>query len=378
MGYTQYRNVELIQAADIFGVWVVSYLVVSVNCAVASLFRGEGLPGRREAILRLLPAAGAALLLLGAWWYGLQKTLPDDETAGLEVVVIQGNVEQDVKWDPAYRRETFDIYRTLTEAGAGEGTDLVVWPETATPFTYRHEPRYCRQILDLARETGAPILFGSPAREGEGQEMTLRNRAYLVSAAGEDVGWYDKVHLVPFGEYVPWKRLLFFVNSLVQAVGEFSPGAGPVTLEVPGVRAGVLICYEVIFPDLVRRSVNGGAGILVNITNDAWFGRTAASRQHFSTLVFRAVENRRPVARAANTGISGFVDKGGRILQTSDLFVRGHYRAELHPSSERTVYGRVGDLFPMACAVAGVLLLAGLGRRKRESAHRPLKDLFLL
>jgi apolipoprotein N-acyltransferase len=366
MGYTQYLNVKILQAADLFGVWGISFLVVSVNAAAASLLRSGSPEGRGGGkIARLLPAAGAAAMLLGAWAYGERRIEQVENGAALEVVVIQGNVEQEVKWDPAYRRETFDLYRALTREAVGEGADLVVWPETATPFYYRLEPRYRREILELAREVQAPIFFGSPAREEGAEGVSLRNRAYLVSAAGEDVGWYDKVHLVPFGEFVPWRRILFFVDKIVPAVGEFSPGPGPVTLTIPGARVGALICYEVVFPDLVRRAVNDGAQVLVNITNDAWFGRTAASRQHLSTLAFRAVENRRPVARAANTGISGFVDSRGRILQVSDLFVRGHYRAGLLPSSERTLYGRTGDLFPASCAVAVLVILLGLLRRKK-------------
>jgi apolipoprotein N-acyltransferase len=367
MGYTQYLNLRILQAADLFGVWGISFLVVSANAAVASLLRSGPPEGRRDGwAARLLPAAGAAAMFLGAWVYGEGRLQEVEKGAPFEVVVLQGNVEQEIKWDPKFRREAIDLYGSLTREAAGEGAGLVVWPETAAPFYYGLEPRYSREIQELAREVQAPILFGSPAREEGAGGVSLRNRAYLVSAAGEDVGWYDKVHLVPFGEYVPWRRLLFFVDKIVEAVGEFSPGEGPVTLAVPGARVGTLICYEVVFPDLVRRAVNDGAQILVNITNDAWFGRTAASKQHFSALAFRAVENRRPVARAANTGISGFVDSRGRILQASELFVRGHYRAVLHPSSERTLYGRVGDVFPAACAVAVLAILLGTLRQKRR------------
>jgi apolipoprotein N-acyltransferase len=165
---------------------------------------------------------------------------------------------------------------------------------------------------------------------------------------------------------VPWKKLLFFVDKLVGAVGEFKPGEGAVVLDLPLGRFGTLICYEVIFPDLVRKSVSGGAEFLVNITNDAWFGRTAASRQHFTTLVFRAVENRRPVARAANSGISGFVDSRGRILAASPLFVRGTYSATLRLSGRETLYSKWGDFFPRICVLAGLILfLQAMLRRRR-------------
>jgi apolipoprotein N-acyltransferase len=366
LGSSQYLNLPLLQSADLFGVWTLSFLIVAANAALAGLLPGEeargGTAGRTARLLRL---AAVALVILAAWGYGAGRLREEPGAEKIRVAVIQGNVEQDVKWDPAFKRGTFDLYADLSREAAAEEPDLIVWPETAAPFFFLREPRFQREVSTLARETGAALLFGSPGREGEGKNFSLRNRAYLVSANGELQGWYDKVHLVPFGEYVPWKKALFFVDKLVEAVGEFSPGEGPRLLEAGNRKFGTLICYEIIFPDLVRSNVREGADFLVNITNDAWFGRTAASRQHFSALVLRAVENRRPVIRAANTGISGFVDSRGRILTASELFVRGHYAVDVGLSRERTLYTRVGDLLPALCAaVATVLLLARLRRRK--------------
>jgi apolipoprotein N-acyltransferase len=369
-GSSQYLNLQLLQSADLFGVWTLSFLLVAANSAVAGLLPGGTLKVRSTGfVARLLPAAAVALVILAAWVYGAGRLKGEPEAGEIRVAVIQGNVEQDVKWDPAFKRVTFDLYANLSREAAAAAPDLIVWPETAAPFFFRREPRYQREMSELARETGAALLFGSPGREGEGKEASLRNRAYLVSADGELQGWYDKMHLVPFGEYVPWKKALFFVDKLVEAVGEFSPGEGPRLLEAGNRRFGTLICYEIIFPDLVRRNVRQGADFLVNITNDAWFGRSAASRQHFSSLVLRAVENRRPVIRAANTGISGFVDSRGRILTASEIFVRGHYSAEVALSSEETLYSRTGDVLPAFCAaVAMALLLAGF-RRERSKRY---------
>jgi apolipoprotein N-acyltransferase len=362
LGSSQFLNLHLLQSADLFGVWTLSFLVAAVNAAVAGLLDSK----TKGALFGLLQAGVVTVLVLAALGYGALRL--DGQLAGGEIrtAAVQGNIEQDVKWDPAFKRATYDLYARLSREAAAESPDLIVWPETAAPFFFAGEPRYQEEISALARETGAALLFGSPGREGAGKPASLRNRAYLVAADGELQGWYDKVHLVPFGEYVPWKRLLFFVDKLVEAVGEFSPGDGPRLLEVGGKRFGTLICYEIIFPDLVRRNVRQGADFLVNITNDAWFGRTAASRQHFSALALRAVENRRPVVRAANTGISGFVDTRGRILVASDLFTRGHYGAVLQLSHETTLYTRMGDALPMACAaVAAALLLADMRRGKR-------------
>lgn len=366
LGSSQYLNLHLLQSADLFGVWTLSFIIVAANSAVTGLLPVEASKGRAAGFAaRLLPAAAVALVILAAWGYGANRLKKDPEAGEIRVAVIQGNVEQDVKWDPAFKRVTFDLYADLSREAAATAPDLIVWPETAAPFFFQAEPRFQREISGLARETGAALLFGSPGREGEGRTFSLKNRAYLVSSDGELQGWYDKVHLVPFGEYVPWKKALFFVDKLVEAVGEFSPGEGPRLLEAGNRKFGTLICYEIIFPDLARRNVRQGADFLVNITNDAWFGRSAASRQHFSSLVLRAVENRRPVVRAANTGISGFVDSRGRILTASELFVRGHYAANVALSKERTLYSRAGDVLPALCAaVAAVLLLAGFRRRQ--------------
>ncbi len=369
LGYTQYLHLPLIQHADLFGVWAVSWMVVAVNAALAGLAAGGGRTGRPAA--RAVPILAVAALGVLAWRYGSWRLQKVESGDPLRVAVVQGNIEQDVKWDPAYKRSTFDLYSSLTSQAVRAGARVVVWPETAAPFFYEQEPGYRREISDMASSNSAAILFGSPAVTGGGPERSLRNRAYLVDGKGRLRGWYDKLHLVPFGEYVPWKRWLFFVDKLVQAVGEFSPGEGPAVLEAEGARLGPLICYEVIFPELARKLVGQGASVLVNITNDAWFGRTAASRQHFSTLVFRAVENRRPVARAANTGISGFVDSRGRILEASELFVRGVYLEELYPSEESTLYSRMGDVFPALCGLAAAAaLVAALPAGKRAERRR--------
>jgi len=371
LGSSQYLNLPLLQSADLFGVWTLSFIIVAANSAVAGLLPGGERQERTVGLAaRVLPPAAVALVILAAWGYGAGRLGEEPGAGEIRVAVLQGNVEQDVKWDPAFKRATFDLYADLSREAAAGKPDLIVWPETAAPFFFRREPRYQREMSALALETGASLLFGSPGREGEGRTFSLRNRAYLVSADGELQGWYDKMHLVPFGEYVPWKKVLFFVDKLVEAVGEFSPGEGPRLLEAGNRKFGTLICYEIIFPDLVRSNVRQGADFLVNITNDAWFGRSAASRQHFSSLVLRAVENRRPVIRAANTGISGFVDSRGRILAASELFVRGHYAANIALSMERTLYSRVGDVLPALCAVVATgLLLAGFrrGRSRRYS-----------
>ena len=210
-----------------------------------------------------------------------------------------------------------------------------------------------------SRTAGGPRLF---------------NSAYLVSGGGVVLDRYDKVHLVPFGEYVPLKPVFFFLNKLVVGLGDFVPGSDPRVMSGPSGHLGLVICFEVIFPDLVRQFVDRGADYMVTITNDAWFGRTSAPYQHFAMVVFRAVENRVPFARAANTGISGFIDAEGHILRTTDIFVEGALSGEVRIGGTRTIYTAYGDLFTLGCAI--LLLLAAIrtwrqGTLRGDHARRP-------
>ncbi len=368
LGLSLYRHLPLIQIADLGGVWAVSLLVALTGAGVASFVR-DPRGHNWDAGWKPLAASLGVLVLCGS--YGLLRLGQPAEGRSLRVAVVQGSVPQDVKWDRRFREETFRTHEMLTRAAADAGADLVIWSESATAFVYQREPDYQQRLAALVRESGASLLFGSPAFETKDGESSLRNRAYLLGPDGQVAGWQDKQQLVPFGEFVPFKRLLFFARPLVQAVGSFEPGERPVVLSVPGGRFGALICYEVIFPDLVRRFAAAGAELLVNITNDAWYERSAASEQQFANLVLRAVENRRPIARSANTGISGFVDTHGRILSASELFVQGQYRATLTLSNRMTLYTCWGDWLPRLCVLIAMALLLvarfhpGLSQRRR-------------
>jgi apolipoprotein N-acyltransferase len=354
LGQSLYRHLPLIQIADFGGVWAASSLAALTAAGIASFVRDPRGRGW-DAGWKPLAAALGVLVLCGS--YGLFRLGQPAQGPSVRVAVVQGSVPQDLKWDRRFREETFRTHEELTRAAAGAGAELVVWSESATAFVYQREPDYQRRLAELVKESGTPLLFGSPAYENRGGRSSLRNRAYLLGPDGTVAGWQDKQQLVPFGEFVPWKRVLFFAKPLVQAVGSFDPGERPQVLSVPGGRFGTLVCYEVIFPDLVRRFAGAGAEFLVNITNDAWYERSAASSQQFANLVFRAVENRRPIARSANTGISGFVDIHGRIISASELFVRGQYRATLALSRRATLYTRWGDWLPRACTLIAIALL---------------------
>jgi len=194
----------------------------------------------------------------------------------------------------------------------------------------------------------------------------LLNSAFLVSADGRILDRYDKIHLVPFGEYIPLRDILWFLNKLVVGIGDFLPGNAPEVMQGPGGRFGVVICFEVIFPDLVRHFVDLGADYMVTITNDAWFGRSSAPYQHFSMVVLRAVENRVYFARAANTGISGFIDPFGHVLQRSGIFTEATLTGEIRTGGPRSFYTAYGDLFAYACVILALFAPVFAGRPTRS------------
>ncbi len=372
LGYSQYRQLDVIQIADHLGVYGVSFLIVLTNVALAELYLWL-MPlfrGFRPARLPWELVTTAAMLVGLSWAYStslITSEAMEGSKAVLQVGVVQPNIDQAVKWDQAFREETLRRYDRLTES-FGYGVDLVVWPEAATPFIYEREPVYQLQLVAMANRASAPLLFGSPAvRFDPERKPFLLNSAYLLSPDGELLGRYDKQHLVPFGEYIPLKSsLLFFLEKMVEGIGDFQAGPGPTILsfqlkESQGaaparrVKFGVVICYEVIFPDLVRRFASSGAEFLVTITNDAWFGDSSAPTQHFSMVVFRSVENHLAFARAANTGISGFIDPFGRIIVASPTFTQTALQAEIPVRQTKTFYSRHGDVFAYGCMLISLL-----------------------
>jgi apolipoprotein N-acyltransferase len=347
LGHTQYMNLEAIQVADLVGAYGTSFVIVLSSTLIYGLLLERNLDRwKREAPVVLLTLA----VVLGYGFYRMSDSRPPRAT--LKIAIAQGNIDQSIKWNPAYQEKTVQIYRTLTLQSRSFGPDLVVWPETAVPLFFQDGEPLARSVLNTAREAGTYIIFGSPAYRREKGSVSFFNRAYLASPNGEIIGSYDKVHLVPFGEYVPMKRFLPFVQRLVVAAGDFLPGDKVAPLKFPKAAAGVLICFESIFPELGRELTENGATLLVNLTNDAWYGMSSAPFQHFSMAVFRAVENRRPVIRAANTGISAFILPNGKILEQSDLFKEALLTREIPlPDPGLTLYTRWGDFFAIALTI---------------------------
>ncbi len=349
LGYTQYNLLPLIQISDIFGVYGLSALIVAVNLVLFETWQAvnakQVIPWK--ALLTVVCLV-CACLAYGHWRIRQLDTLLQTAPE-MSVALVQGNIDQSKKWDPAFQQETLKRYGRLTRRILEEKPSLVVWPETALPFYLFHDQPLTDRFIDLVRDSETPFLVGSPSFAKENGQVYYHNSAYLLNPDGGVLGKYDKVHLVPYGEYVPLKRLFPFLGKIVQAVGDFVPGRKGQVLSIDSTEFGVLICFEVIFPELGRAMALNGAQFLVNITNDAWFGRSSAPYQHMSMAVFRAVETRRAIARAANTGISAFIDPLGRKLKKTPLFREAVLTQSLPIMERNTLYVSWGFIFEKLC-----------------------------
>jgi apolipoprotein N-acyltransferase len=363
LGYSQASVLPIAQLASLFGVYGVSMLVAAVSASLA-LFAV-----RR----RLLPVLVTLSIVVVVAAWGSWRAARGDWTQAGEVVrvgLIQGNVNQGEKWNPARAADIFQDYLRMTRQAIGKGAELVLWPESSTPFFFEEDRAAADRVRAIAREARVPILLGSDQIDWrvDGNERVpdkYYNSAFLVRADGTTAGSYRKMHLVPFGEYVPLKELLFFAGPLVEAVGPFSAGTDPALLPVNGHPISVAICYEVVYPNLIRRFVGRGSELLTTITNDAWFGRTSAPHQHFAQASMRAIEEGRYLVRSANTGISGIVDPYGRVLEKTDIFQSAVLVGEARFLRTSTFYARHGDVLPYASVVVTAALIV-LSRRSRK------------
>ena len=334
LGYSQYLNLPLIQIADITGVWGVSFLVMMVNVAIwKSMLKVKGLRFKVKNFFdfSVLFTIACLITTLGYGYYKL-RTTHDAQRTTLKISIIQGSVPQSEKWDERFREEILARYEALTKKAAKEKPDLIIWPETAVPGIVDEEPQLLGWVLRLAKEVKAPMLVGAVTVQG----ANYYNSAILISREGKIIAQYDKLHLVPFGEYVPLEKYFPFLRNLISVpIGDFTPGKEYTVFKAEGLEEfSALICFEDIIPVLSRRFMKKGAKFLVNITNDAWFMKTSAPYQHAQASVFRAIENRVPVVRAANTGLSCFIDSNGHIYDKvshgkKDIFVIGYKTSEV-------------------------------------------------
>ena len=373
LGYAQHQSPLLLGLAAWTGVYGLSFATALGGAGLARLAERRALPAGLAAL------AGVVLLhALGP----LAAPDPIPAQPALRVAILQGNIDQGVKWSPAFAERTLAGYEDLTRRAAAQGARVVVWPETAVPGSLSIHLDLAERVSALARETGALLVVGSVGIEpqdpgaGKGMPVHYYDSAFVIDAQGRVLDRYDKTHLVPYGEYVPLRALLgAFLSAVASGMtsGDVSPGEAPraIPLEPPGggaLSAGIPICYELLFPDLVRRFVAGGAQVLFAITNDAWYGRTGAPYQFLAITALRSAETGVWTARAANTGVSAFIDERGRVREQTPIFEAGLLVADVplrSPEAGRTYYVRHGDVFAWSCwaAVVGAAVVA----RRRAS-----------
>jgi len=382
VGYAQHQNPWLLGLAPWTGVIGLSWVSALGGAALADLVRAlRGGGGRPRAALGWLGAVALAHGL-GALSLALAPNAPAGTEDTVRIAVLQGDIDQGVKWSPAFAERTLEIYEDLTRRAVAAGARLVLWPETAVPGAIEIDPALRERLEALARASRATLVVGGVGLEGQDRDFRFFDSAFVFDPEGHLLDRYDKTHLVPFGEYVPFRGVLgLFVSALARGIArdDVTPGAAPRALRIPvpdgppgGVSAGVPICYELLFPDLMRRFVRDGAGVLLAITNDAWYGRTGAPYQFLAITALRSAELRVWTARAANTGVSAFIDERGRVVEHTPIFEPGFLVHDVPlrpPPLGGSFYARHGDVFAGVCWAQLVAWIVVARRRAaREEA----------
>ncbi len=364
LAYSQAFYPVMIQSADLFGIFGITFLIILVNRLIAEIIVSWQEPRRRYLVMK----SAIVILLLAVnvayGWYRLETEVYRVPGARMaRIAMVQGNIPQEKKWDERYLEENLGVYQEYMRWIKDSDVDLIVWPESSYPYVV---PLSVKRIkpeklgLNSERPESAWLLFGALSIDRSVKEYgQLYNSALLVDNQGEIVDRYHKAHLVPFGEYIPYKEVFFFVKKLAAPVGDFKPGEGFEPIKVrDDFKIGPLICYEDVFPEIGRHLTKNGANVLINLTNDAWYGWTSAAHQHLGISIFRAVENRRYLLRATNTGVTAIIDPAGKVELESQLYNKSFGVSGIPMLTGLTIYDRIGDLFAYICAGL-VLILSG-------------------
>jgi apolipoprotein N-acyltransferase len=367
LGTSQYKDLPLIQMAALTGVYGVSFVLI--------LFQSSFVHSIRYGVRA--PFLAGMIILSGLHLVGTlsMKDTPDGPDA-IPAAVIQGNVSSAIDWAAMSDEKILgllDRHLELSRRARRAGADLILWPEFTVPLCFSCPGRPYDSLSEGVRkfvaESGATLMLGSSETVGDPRNRVFFNTALCLGPDGSQTQ-YHKMHLVPFGEYTPYKKIFSFIKNMTHAIGDITPGRDYVLHRCKGIPFGTPVCYEIIFPDLVRRFARKGAAFLGTITNDGWYGKTSAPGQHFAQAVLRAVENRRFLLRAATTGISGIVDPYGRILARSELETRDVLSGRIVPSSRLTFYSRHGDVFALFCLTISCLsLILGVFGNRHERRH---------
>lgn len=351
LGIAQVDNIALSRIAGWTGVYGISFEIVLVNVALAAAFLVP-----REKRGAMLAAALAAAAVLQAGRLIDAPAAPADRSA----LLVQQNIPVSADWTPSYFQQTLTELTALSvkSAASAPKVELVVWPESPAPF-FTNDAEFRETISRVARTSKSWVVTGSIGSDASrpSSDGPLFNSAALISPSGEWTARYDKVHLVPFGEYLPFPTVFSFAGGLTQEVGRFGRGASRTPLDAGGSQLGTFICYESVFPDEVRQFAHNGAQVFVNISNDGWYGDSGAYAQHLNQTRMRAIENDRWVLSAADTGVTAAIDPWGRVATRLPRKERAALVAPYALVSGTTFYTRHGDWFAYACAIISVAAL---------------------
>jgi apolipoprotein N-acyltransferase len=354
LGHSQFGFLHLIEVVSVTGTFFISFLIVAVNGVICSLWARRRIPVIFTIIIAALFAASLA--------YGFMR-LEHRDIGKYEAAIVQGNIGQDIKWDDTFKMMTVNKYYRLS-FGLAQNADIIIWPETAMPFLLERDPAAYRYVKSVPVLLKSRLLYGTIGILSTGN---LLNTVRYVDSGGYTTGIYNKVHLVPFGEYTPIASYFPFLAKLTAIGADFKPGEGHTPIDTDVGKIGILICFEGIFPYITNETVRQGAQVLVNLTNDAWYNRTSAPYQHFAFYVFRAIETDRYVLRAANTGISSIIDPRGRIEGKTPIFTEEVLRGKYALKNTQTFYVRHGDYFILVClGLLGVMIVVGLFIKRRR------------
>jgi apolipoprotein N-acyltransferase len=364
IGSTQYANIWFIQLASLTGVYGLSFVLILFQ----SLFLYSMKHRKKEPFFSVL----ALVLIIHLGGLLSVKKIPATE-GSFTASVIQGNVSSDIYWNQITAKETWDLFNQhidLSRKAYEEGAELIVWPEFSVPLCFSCSSGYFQdfkqELFRFVQETDCTLLLGTNEKTDASGNENYYNTA-LCLHPDLSTSQYHKMHLVPFGEYIPYKKIFSFIEKMTHAIGEISPGTQYHLHRFKALEFGSPICYEIIFPNLVRKFVKKGAGFLVTITNDGWYGKSSAPYQHFSIAILRAVENRRYLLRAATTGISGIIDPYGRILSKSRLMTKTHLTEVITPTNKLTFYTKFGDILPyLSLTLSLVFLILAVIKKKNE------------
>ncbi|MBN2241992.1 MAG: apolipoprotein N-acyltransferase [Acidobacteria bacterium] len=366
LGYTQSDRLVLIQIADLAGVYGISFLLAGASTAIFWIVMHRGRRFRSW-----YPALSLLVLVLACLLYG-QASLDrwDGLRADYSAAMLQANLAADEA--PSVLAEKYQAgYRRMADT-LPPSVDLLVLPESPTPVMYERDARYRALLGDLAARATLGLIFNNIRSEETGEGMKYFNSAYHLNQKGELSGIYDKIHLVPFGEYIPLKSLFAAMQTVTRDVGAFEPGRNKTIFRLGRRPVNVTICFEAIFPGLVRQFVRGGSRLIVNLTNDRWYGDSNAPLQHFSIARWRSIENRRYFLRAANSGISAVIEPTGRIQAATGILQEAVCEGRFAFCAQQTFYTRYGDVFVFLCAiiVCGFTVLAFTKERKKRHFNR--------